>query len=152
MQQYVVPQFIDVEGKIIGPITTRQFVMILVGGLGTFLAFRFTSFSIFVVLTGIIVLLVIIFGFIKVNSRPFHLFLINLVQTIFVRPMLRVWRREEISGIASFRKAKEAEVVPETLSQAVEKLATRTKLAELSLIVDTGGAYKAEEDTLYGPP
>ncbi|KKS92044.1 MAG: hypothetical protein UV69_C0039G0006, partial [Parcubacteria group bacterium GW2011_GWE2_43_12] len=32
MQQFVVPQFIDVEDKIIGPITVRQFIIIMVGG------------------------------------------------------------------------------------------------------------------------
>ena len=31
MQQFTVPQFIDFEDKIIGPITTRQF-LILMGG------------------------------------------------------------------------------------------------------------------------
>ena len=31
MQMFTVPQFIDVEDKIIGPITTRQFIICLVG-------------------------------------------------------------------------------------------------------------------------
>ena len=33
MQQFTVPQFIDVEPKIIGPITTRQFLIFLAAGL-----------------------------------------------------------------------------------------------------------------------
>ena len=30
--QFIVPQFIDVEDKIIGPVTTRQFVVLLAAG------------------------------------------------------------------------------------------------------------------------
>ena len=41
MNQFVAPQFIDVEDRIIGPITTRQFVMMIGGGIVIFIASRF---------------------------------------------------------------------------------------------------------------
>ena len=92
MQQFVVPQFIDVEGKIIGPITIRQFILMLAGGLLIFLTFRFLSFTIFIFSTVFIVIFVVIFGFVKVNSRPIHKFIINVMKTIFGRPLLRAWK------------------------------------------------------------
>ncbi len=39
MQQFVVPQFIDVEDKILGPLTVRQFLIMLVSCLICFLGF-----------------------------------------------------------------------------------------------------------------
>ena len=39
--QFVVPQFIEVEDKIFGPVTTRQFVVLLIGGLFVFISFSY---------------------------------------------------------------------------------------------------------------
>ena len=40
-QQFVVPQFLDVETKIIGPVTMRQFLILLTTLLIEFLIYRF---------------------------------------------------------------------------------------------------------------
>lgn len=143
--QYTVPQFIDVEDKIIGPISVRQFLTFLVGFaiifanyelvyklfLPNFWAFMISSIFIFAV-TGT-------FAFLKINGKPFHYFLLNLLVTL-QKPRLRVWnkrlertdlvRREEVVEIV--------EAIP------VKKPLTISKLTELSLIVDTGGAYNEE--------
>ena len=72
-QQFVVPQFLDVEAKIIGPITGRQFVIMLVT-----LGSEFIIYSIFlniavVIILGLPVLVMgIILAFAKVNGQPFH--------------------------------------------------------------------------------
>lgn len=146
MQQFVVPQFIDVEGKIIGPITTRQFVLILVGGLLIFVTFRFTSFTIFLFSTVFIVIFVVIFGFVKVNSRPIHQFLINVLKTIFGRPLIRAWQREvKISNISLITDVKKKKDEPDEPEELNLKPLARTRLSELSLVVDTGGVYNEEE-------
>ena len=49
MNQFVVPQFIDVEDKIIGPITTRQFIIMLAAILMDFVAFKLLTFIFFLV-------------------------------------------------------------------------------------------------------
>lgn|SRR3989338_740697 len=151
MQQFVVPQFIDVEGKIIGPITTRQFVIMLAGGGIIFLSFRFGDFTFFLATTVLVSFFVVLFAFIKVNSRPFHLFLINFLQTLFMRKMLRVWQREEftVSLSSKITKGKGKKEKEEVLSSR-KKTVARTQLSELALIVDTGGVYKAEEETPFG--
>jgi len=65
MPQFVVPQFIDVEDKIIGPITTRQFIMGVVAMLLIFLAYRFADTLLFIIEAVVIFLLYILIGFIK---------------------------------------------------------------------------------------
>ncbi len=47
MQQFVVPQFIEVEDKIFGPITIRQFLILLGAFVLIFLGWRFGDFLIF---------------------------------------------------------------------------------------------------------
>ena len=44
MEQFVVPQFIDVEDKIIGPFTIRQFVYLAGGGGLSFIIYTYVPF------------------------------------------------------------------------------------------------------------
>ena len=92
--QFVVPQFIEVESKIIGPISARQFIIMLVGGGLIFLLYKLAPLWLLIIGAILVMALVIMFGFAKVNSQPFHWFFLNLVQT-FRRPRLRLWYREE---------------------------------------------------------
>jgi len=137
-----VPQFLDVEDKVIGPITVRQFIILLVAGGAIFLAFRLSDFTLFLTLLLIILVFTIIFAFVKINGRPVHYLLLNLVQTL-KRPFLRIWDKkyttEELKR--SMRDGEEKPVV-EILRKT--KVAA-SRLAELSLIVDTGGIYQGEE-------
>lgn len=139
MNKYVVPQFIDVESKILGPITTRQFIIALVGGMVGFFAYKFSDFSLFVVEAIIILAIVIVFGFVKVNGSPFYVFLLNYISTL-KEPSLRIWRKDVT--IISEEKINDKEM-KETVSIARRKL-PRSRLSELSLIIDTGGSYHGE--------
>jgi len=143
MQQFVVPQFIDVEDKVIGPITVRQFIIMLVGfGLG-FIAYKLADLALFLVEGIIIAVITLVVAFVKVNGRPIHYFLLNLVQTS-MRSRLRVWNR--IYSDAEL-KIYSKEKVPVLPPQIVTKNKVRaSRLAELSLIVDTGGIYEGEKE------
>lgn len=54
MQQFTVPQFIDVESKIIGPLTTRQFIILLVAAIISGIAYKIFDFSLFVTFSVIV--------------------------------------------------------------------------------------------------
>jgi len=142
MQQFIVPQFIDVEPRIIGPITVRQFILMVVGGIFIFLSFRFAGLPLFLLTTAVMAGIVFLFGFLKVNGAPFHEFLLNVMAS-FKRPSLRVWDKfltdEEINQLL---KKPVDEKIKEEIRRK-EKL-TGSRLAELSLIVDTRGEYKGE--------
>jgi hypothetical protein len=146
MQQYVVPQFIDVEGKIIGPITARQFVIILVGAGGMFILFRLGNLVTFAGGSLFIVALVVLFGWAKIGGRAFHHFLNNFIVTIFVRRPLRIWQREDFTLSISTQKKKKKK----DKSKIITEEYTKTPLDELALIVDTGGVYQADEEIPYG--
>jgi len=139
MDQFVVPQFIDVEDKIIGPITTRQFVIMIAAGLWLVIAYKFFDMALFVLAVLLTAGTVALFGFYKVNGRPFNLFLISIIQ-VNVKPRLRVWNRSdmELSRLGETREA-----TPK-VSAPIKRM-SRTRLTELALQVDTGGVYQGEE-------
>lgn len=145
--QYIVPQFIDVEDKILGPLAVRQFIIIL-GGVGLIvgayqLVYKFANqfgvflFSAFGILVGMIA-----FAFIKVNGRPFHQFLLNVLQSL-KNPRMRLWNNEVGERLAYRREPPPPPPIP------TKQPLTQTKLAQLSMLVDTGGAYHEDEELLY---
>jgi len=141
MQQFVIPQFIDVEDKILGPITVRQFILMIIGGGIVFLLFRILAFTFFLI-TGVPVAAVtLLFAFVRVNGRPMHYFVVSLIQTLR-RPMLRVWNKRDIAASPKMKNKAESTVEPVTPRPPLD----RSRLAELSLVVDTGGRYDEKND------
>ncbi len=137
MQQFVVPQFLDIESKIIGPLTVRQFLIFLVGAGLIFIVFKLANFWIAAIEGLLIFALTGVFAFLKINGRPFHYFLLNMTQTLR-RPSLKVWNKEvHPETVKHIKKAKPLKIVQ-------KKRLTATRLSELSLVVDTGGAYHEE--------
>lgn len=139
-ERFIVPQFIDAEDKIFGPITVRQFIIVIIGFLFIFAAYKLSDFGLFVFQTFIIVALTLLFAFVKFNGAPFHVFFGNFLNT-FTKPKLRVWLKEYIMVTEFKSKIEEQEVQyikPKPLSSS-------GKLSELSLIIDTGGVYKGEK-------
>lgn len=140
MQQFVVPQFIEVEDKIFGPVTVRQFLILLAGGLICFVAYRYGDITFFAATLAVVGGLSLIFAFAKVNGQSFHYFLLNILQTAR-RPGLRVWRKsyskEELDYL---RKLKPEEI---DVKEA-RKPAKSARMRDLALIVNTGGFYAPE--------
>ena len=140
MQQFTVPQFIDVENQIIGPITTRQFLIFLAAAVIIGGSYKLFDFSLFLTITIIVSLISISFAFIKINGRPFHLFVLNLVQTLR-RPKIRVWSNRLILN----QSEENIPVPPKPAEQAPAKFYHTSRLAELALVVDTKGRYRGEK-------
>jgi len=143
MQQFVVPQFIDVEDKVIGPITVRQFIIMLVGGGLIFIAYKLADFALFLLEFVLIAAVTFIIAFIKINGRPIHYFLLNVIQTS-KRPKLRIWQKMFSNAeIRSYTKLKVVSLPPQIRTKNKVRA---SRLAELSLIVDTGGVYQGEKE------
>lgn len=142
MDQFVVPQFIDVEDKIFGPVTTRQFIILLVAGLFLFVTYKLADLSLFIFFLATIGGSALILAFVKINGQSFHYFLLNLFQTLR-RPSRRVWykmnTKEELQELRKGEKVVEMEKVAE-----IPRL-SYNRIRDLSLAVNTGGYYKPEE-------
>ncbi len=141
--QFVVPQFIEVEDKIFGPITTRQFIILLVGSLLVFISFKLADIALFIFLLSLIGGSSLVLAFIRINGQPFHLFLLNIIQTL-KRPSLRIWDKNyKDAELKILIKEGVAEEVIEEIKRAPK--ISYNRLRDLSLTVNTGGYYKPED-------
>ncbi len=117
MKQFQVPQFIDVEDKLFGPLTLKQFIY-LAGGVGTI----YVLFQILPqVVAGIISLpvagLALSLSFWKPNGQSFIVILQAAINHIF-SPKLYLWQRDysrtEEKSAAQAETPKESEAQPES--------------------------------------
>ncbi len=140
--QFVVPQFIDVEDKIFGPVTARQFVILLTAGLTLFVAFKLADFALFIFLAAVIGGGALIIAFVKINGQAFHYFLLNIIQTLR-RPALRIWNKVYETSEIKRMLAEGIVTIPEA-AKPIPRL-SYSRIRDLSLTVNTGGYYQAED-------
>ena len=118
MAQYQVPQFIEVEDKIFGPLTLKQFIY-LAGGAGVCLMF-FTLFPLWLML--ILSVPVLSFSaalaFYKVNGRPFIVAMEHAI-SYFFGSKLYLWKQHELKQpVAGAEQAPAATAPVPTLSES----------------------------------
>lgn len=142
MQQFTVPQFIDVEDKILGPITIRQFLILLAGGIIAFIAYRYGDLALFALVLAVVGGLSLLFAFVKVNGQTFHYFILNLFQTTR-KPGLRIWRKKYNKKELDWLRKAGLEI--EMVEKITKKPVPRQHIRDLSLVVNTGGYYRGEE-------
>ena len=93
--RFQVPQFIEVEDKIFGPMTLKQFIFIAGGAGLSFVVYIFIN-NLLVSAIPIIVIMAIssTLAFYRINNRPF----INVVESAFkyyFANKLYIWKKEE---------------------------------------------------------
>ena len=141
--RYVVPQFIDVEDKILGPLTVRQFLLMLTSVFLGFLAYKVFDFTLFLFVAVVDVVIFGAFAFYKVNGQPLHYFVLNALQT-YRRAHTRIWDKELDTEALQhiLKEPPPPPPKPKVVKQAIEE----SRLSELTLIVNTGGVYTPEKD------
>lgn len=141
-QQFVVPQFIDSEDKIFGPVTARQFLILMAAILFDFVLFKLLSFVPFIIFATLTIMFAGILAFVKINGVTMHYFALNVLQT-FKRPKLRVWQKTYTD--ADLRNLMKQEPPPPPSTFKRKEFSATSHLQELTLVVNTGGVYKPEE-------
>jgi hypothetical protein len=137
--QFAVPQFTDVEDKLIGPLTLKQFLITL--GFGGIIFFFWSLFGI-----GFIFYLIAIptagigayVTFKKFNGRPFFTYLIPLIGFL-TSPKVMVFKREEALISFSSKQIKKPE--PKT-ARPEDFEPTQSRLKKLAYLLD----QKSEEE------
>lgn len=116
-----IPQFIDVEDKVVGPFTIKQFLWLLLGGGIAMVEYSIFTLGIFIVLAVPTIGFSAALAFAKVNGKPFYVYLASLAG-FYSRPQERIWKR-----IAEVKKVGSAKI---TVHKKVNR--TEGKLADLS--------------------
>lgn len=90
--RFQVPQFINIEDKILGPFTVKQFIY-LIGGAGmVYVAYHFLPFYVAIFVIAPIALLALLLAFAKPNGKPF-IFLLQSAITYALSNRLYLWKR-----------------------------------------------------------
>jgi len=130
MKRYHVPQFIEVEDKIFGPFTFKQFIYILGGASTAFIMWVFLPRFLAIPFGVLAIALALALAFYKVNSRPFIDVALSAVG-YFAKSRLYLWRKEEQKGATAKETAKPLAVVGGDLPRV-----TRGKLRDLAWSLD----------------
>ena len=91
MQQFQVPQFIDIEDRIVGPLTLKQFLYLLGAAGVTLLGWFWLNLVLFAIITVPLAALFLAMAFLKVNGVPFPTVFVNALN-YYLKPRLYLWQ------------------------------------------------------------
>jgi len=134
--RYEVPQFIDVEDKIIGPFSFTQFIYVAGGG-GFFVVLYLNLPFFFAILLGApVVLLGVALAFYKINNRPLILSL-EAALKYFTRRRLYLWKHvKQTPNVKQIQNQQEiATMLPKISENKLKDLAWNLDVRE-SLYTD----------------
>lgn len=142
MDRFTVPQFIEVEDKIIGPITVRQFIIILVDGIFLAVVYKLADLTLFILMLVLFGGFGMVLAFVKINGQTFHYFLLNVFETL-KKPAVRIWQKKYSDNELRYLIKEEKITPPPPILYKEARLVSH--LSELALVVDTGGRYVQED-------
>jgi len=137
--RFTVPQFIEYEMKIVGPLTFRQFIFVgIAGAIGFFLYYTIgkTNFFLFVVACFILGAIAIGLAFLQIGGRSLPTILGNFLR-FNLSPKIYLWRKKEVP-VTEFRKEEPS------LAKATEgeeelplKIAEKSQLKKIKTQIET---------------
>lgn len=134
MKQFQVPQFIDVEDKILGPITMRQFfIMLIPMGAGILLYFLLKFWLVVIILIPVTIGSAV-FAFFKPYGMKFSRFF-GAFLAFQMRPRMYIWKKVEREPVVM-------PSAPVRKESAVAQTVSRGNLRDKKSSVETGSAYR----------
>ncbi len=91
--RYEVPQFSEVQTKVIGPFTLKQFFYLAGGGLIFYLLFKLTNLFLTFTIGLAAALLGVAFAFVKINGETLETLLLKFINFAF-KPKFYTWQKE----------------------------------------------------------
>jgi hypothetical protein len=126
--QYQVPQFIEIEDKIFGPLTFKQFLYVGGGAAIGFIMWTALPKILAIIIGGPIVAFFMMAAFYQVNGRPFLMFIEGALKYA-TGAKLYIWKKSEK------KIEKTAEIVAEQPQVRLPRL-SQSKLREISWGLD----------------
>ena len=137
MGQYKVPQNVETEDKILGPLSVKQFIYVIIALMWAFLMWRIFSSYIIVALifafpvTGFFLLL----GFGHREGVPFEDYVVAFIRFLIL-PRKRMWIKDDSKEVIVQDQAKPTDEFGQN------KNVSAGQLKKLANIIDTRGNYK----------
>ncbi|PIU98441.1 hypothetical protein COS61_01365 [Candidatus Wolfebacteria bacterium CG03_land_8_20_14_0_80_40_12] len=92
MAQFQIPQFIEVENKIVGPLTLRQFFYLAGAAAFSFIFYFVLAGWLWFFITAILGAIAVSLAFIKYNGQPLPKIILSAL-LFFWKPRLYLWQR-----------------------------------------------------------
>ncbi|MEW5907751.1 MAG: PrgI family protein [Patescibacteria group bacterium] len=131
MKKFQVPQFIEIESRIFGPLTLKQFIY-LIGGAGIiFILYKFLPFWLMIFFSIPVGGIAVALAFYKVNNQPF----IRVLESAFhytTSSKIYIWKKQQIEKKP---EAKRETKLPEHRQMYIPKI-TKNKLKDLAWSLD----------------
>ncbi|MBU2564334.1 PrgI family protein [Patescibacteria group bacterium] len=129
--QFQVPQFLDTEDKVIGPLTVKQFSYILVAAVIGLILFKLFNLFVFIILMIPIAAITFALGFVKIHNRPF----IELIKNFFgflKKPDYYIWKKPETIDPTEEKK------IPKLIKKEApeKKRVSKKRLQEINWRID----------------
>lgn len=126
--QFQVPQFIETEDKIIGPLTIKQFGYLLIGGALSFATFFFLNPLPWVIFTVVTMTAFSVFTFLTVNGRPLSTVTFMAI-SYYWKPKMYIWKKEsakqaDLRAPAADERAQFASEARSLLSKLIDQVKT----------------------------
>ena len=110
IMRFQVPQFIEIEDKVVGPFTVKQFIYVVGGAFLCYLAYEFLPIYIAILIMPAVGGLALALAFYRINNKPFIDFLESAFE-FYMKDNLYIWKKEE----------KKVEEAPEKVEEKVEE-------------------------------
>ena len=141
--RFQVPQFIEHEAKVIGPLTFRQFIYIGIPAAVAFFLYFLVTFFVFIVAAVFLGVLGFMFAFIKIGGRSLPSILLNFFN-FSIAPKRYIWRKGQAPlptsvgvGIASHLGKVAGEQSSQETPRREIKLVQKSKIKDLATRVET---------------
>lgn len=128
--QYSVPQFLNVEDKIVGPFTGKQTLFLVAGFLILIVSMTFFNTVFFIIITIFIIPLTLAFAFWKPKGVTVARLLTNIIN-FYTATHVYIWRREPNLMMYKMTQKKVSKTSFE------EKKVSKRRIRELAWLLDT---------------
>ncbi|MDP2664168.1 MAG: PrgI family protein [bacterium] len=131
--RFTIPQFIEHEPKIVGPLTFKQFIFVGIAGAVCFVIYFSAPFYIFLITSVVLGTGSLALAFVKIGGRSLPVILANFLK-FNLTPKIYIWRKTEtpirIVKKAPKNKKEEEEELP-------LKIAERSQLKKIRTQIET---------------
>ena len=129
----MVPQNIDLEDKIVGPLTLKNFLILIFGGLFIYSFFFILPRGLAILLAVPLGLILVAMTVIRVQDQPFPTFIMHFIY-FSLRPKKRTWNNKEPKPSVKLGGKVKKEAPP-----VYKKAIGQSEIEKLTKLVDTKG-------------
>jgi len=147
-KRYVVPQYIEMADKIIGPLSIVQFLYLLAGGAICYLAWTLLRGATAILITLFVAPISVGLALVKINDQPLPKMALAGIQYL-LRPKEFIWRKTaEAKEIVIFDRHLLEK--PKKSPAKIDRTQIKSQLAQLATLIDAHGWHHQTGQT-HGP-